>query len=301
MSNKSRRRVKIAAGAILAGAAIPIAAAGTAWADEEISRDGTVVFDNFPGGPARGTSDVGSAAISGTDNDTAIYRGPASDYSTAATLYGGATAGVYGANDASAGDVNDVARASNSNAPGQTVSAADIFDATDSKATATNGGWVGVQNYGNPYGNPTPPSTATMTDDVASASGSGSAAFVENEGGTGTISGDDAHATHGAIAFVTDYSATGNVQNDMASAHGLNSFADVGNGYNATPSATGVDGSNEPVSSDRATASGGGTAIVGEDQNDTTVPVTHDVAGARAGGDEMLIDVGGQHAFASMP
>ena len=35
MSNKSRRRVKIAAGAILAGAAIPIAAAGTAWAQTE--------------------------------------------------------------------------------------------------------------------------------------------------------------------------------------------------------------------------------------------------------------------------
>ena len=35
MSNKSRRRIKLAAGAILAGAAIPIAAAGTAWADDD--------------------------------------------------------------------------------------------------------------------------------------------------------------------------------------------------------------------------------------------------------------------------
>ena len=39
MSSKSRRRARhrspsMAAGALLAGAAIPIAAAGTAWADE---------------------------------------------------------------------------------------------------------------------------------------------------------------------------------------------------------------------------------------------------------------------------
>jgi hypothetical protein len=39
MSNKSRRRVKMAAGAILAGAAIPIAAAGTAWADDSAAAD----------------------------------------------------------------------------------------------------------------------------------------------------------------------------------------------------------------------------------------------------------------------
>jgi hypothetical protein len=34
MSNKSRHRLTLAAGALLAGAAIPIAAAGTAWADD---------------------------------------------------------------------------------------------------------------------------------------------------------------------------------------------------------------------------------------------------------------------------
>jgi hypothetical protein len=46
MSNKSRRRVTMAAGAVLAGAAIPIAAAGTAWADDiYISYDGSTIFD----------------------------------------------------------------------------------------------------------------------------------------------------------------------------------------------------------------------------------------------------------------
>ena len=37
MSNKSRRRMTMAAGALLAGAAIPIAAAGTAWAEGDTS------------------------------------------------------------------------------------------------------------------------------------------------------------------------------------------------------------------------------------------------------------------------
>ncbi len=37
MSNKSRRRLTMAAGALLAGAAIPIAAAGAAWAEGDAS------------------------------------------------------------------------------------------------------------------------------------------------------------------------------------------------------------------------------------------------------------------------
>jgi hypothetical protein len=41
MSNKSRRRLTLAAGALLAGAAIPIAAAGVAWADDPAQADQT--------------------------------------------------------------------------------------------------------------------------------------------------------------------------------------------------------------------------------------------------------------------
>jgi len=39
-ADKSRRRLSMAAGAILAGAAIPIAAAGTAWADQTSDASG---------------------------------------------------------------------------------------------------------------------------------------------------------------------------------------------------------------------------------------------------------------------
>jgi hypothetical protein len=58
-ANKSRFRLTMAAGAILAGAAIPIAAAGTAWADEApgsgtpgpsigISVDGKTIMHESP-------------------------------------------------------------------------------------------------------------------------------------------------------------------------------------------------------------------------------------------------------------
>jgi len=237
-----------------------------------------------------GDSDIGSAALSGSDNDWATYIGPASDYATAATLYGGATAGVYGASDAFTGDANDVAIAINSNTT-QLVSAAAIIDATNSSAYADNGGWVGVENE---------TGLGTMTDDVASATGP-SAAFVYDDGGTGTVSGDGAYATNGAYAYITDYSGTGNVQDDVATASGTNSFANVGNGYNETYSAPGVDGSTEPVSYDSASAFDGGTAIVGEDQSDTIVPVTYDLASAGNGGLESLIDVLGHVAFAPYP
>src|ERR1700742_2568739 len=48
-NNKSQRRLSMAAGALLAGAAIPLAAAGTAWADD------TPIVPVAPTGPA-GTS-----------------------------------------------------------------------------------------------------------------------------------------------------------------------------------------------------------------------------------------------------
>lgn len=53
MSNKSFRRVTVAAGAILAGAAIPLAAAGSAWADDPpLPGLGQLVADGVPLGEA---------------------------------------------------------------------------------------------------------------------------------------------------------------------------------------------------------------------------------------------------------
>jgi hypothetical protein len=225
MSNKTRRRVKIAAGAILAGAAIPIAAAGTAWADEEISRDGTVVFDNFPGGPARGSSDIGSAALSGASNDTAIYRGPASDYATAAA---GAATGAYGANDASTGDANDMAKATNTStaymqgATGShatatgTDSYATVYGAsatdlvTNSSATATNGGTAVIVNDGDS-------STTSFGHDLAHSSGTGSADVVDSSDSaarsvnTGTFGSADVFDATNSSAYAQGTGSVGEV------------------------------------------------------------------------------------------
>jgi hypothetical protein len=98
MSNKSRRRVTVAASAILAGAAFPIAAAGTAWADDtgqtpvQVSINGKVVIDNTkgttsavsgPGGTAIAIGGGSSASATNGDHDLAIAKGPGS--SAAAT------------------------------------------------------------------------------------------------------------------------------------------------------------------------------------------------------------------------
>jgi hypothetical protein len=298
--NRGKNAMRTLARASIFAAGLSIAAAAPAWADEEISYDGTVVYDTFPDGPAAGASDVGSAAISGADNDWATYIGPAGDYSLAAEGDSGADGydvGSFGAYDASAGDVNDVATAINTavetnSTTTQVVSDAAIYNATSSSAYADDGGWASIGNYANPEGTVLS-TTATMIDDSASSTGN-SGAFVTNEGGSGTISGDSATADGNySYAYVTDYSGTGNVEGDSANASGTNSFADVGNGYNTTAYSEGVDGGKEPVSFDGANATGGATAIVGENQSDTATPVGFDLANASNGGTESLINVFG--------
>lgn len=277
-------------------AGLGIAVAAPAWADTEITYDGIVVYDNFPDGPAAGASDVGSAALSGTDNDWATYTGPAGDYSLAAEGDNGADGydvGSFGAYDASQGDANDFATAINtavetSSPNTQVVSDASIVNATSSSAYADDGGWASIGNYGNSEGTVLS-TTATMTDDFASSTGN-SGAFITNEGGTGTIAGDSATASGNySYAYLTDYSGTGNVEGDSANASGTNSFADVGNGYNATAYSTGVDGGKEPVDFDSANATGGATAVVGENQSATS-PVEFDLASAGNAGNESIID-----------
>ncbi len=101
MSKKLRRRVTMAAGATIAGAAIPIAAAFNASAETDyfdFSYDGKTIFDNFPSATSTfGMSDAGTAALSGTNNDFAEVFGPATDNVTGL------------ANDSATTDSGDVA------------------------------------------------------------------------------------------------------------------------------------------------------------------------------------------------
>lgn len=83
MSNTSRRRLIMAAGAALAGAAIPLAAASNAWADGyyiDISYDGKTIIDTFPNDHSMFMADdAGTAALSGTNNDYAVVIGTQQD------------------------------------------------------------------------------------------------------------------------------------------------------------------------------------------------------------------------------
>src|SRR5947209_7165474 len=98
MSSKSRRRMTMAVGATIAGAAIPIAAAFTAWADTEITYDGYVLYDDFDLNHPFLSSDLGTQAESGVNNDWAIVYGPHAD-----------SAYVGLANDSALSDKNDFA------------------------------------------------------------------------------------------------------------------------------------------------------------------------------------------------
>jgi hypothetical protein len=270
MRNKSCRRVTMTAGALLAGAAIPVAAAANAWAqDEIISYDGKVIYDTFPDGPAAGASDLGTPALSGANNDTATYIGPAGDYDAAAA---GAAQGFSGANDAYSGDAND--QATVIDVTGQSLGAADVKNATWSTAYSTSGGWAAVVNN----------STGTVEFDHASATGSGSRAAVDNFAPSGTVvAGDGAYATNGGLAFVTD-NGTGNVQSDVATADGTDGVARIFN-----------DGGTQAVQGDYATANMGEVAI-GNDGL-ATVPVDFDSGTALQGGVVDIVDKVGQFMF----
>ena len=184
MSRKSRRRMTMAVGATLAGAAIPLAAASSAWANTEITYDGIVLYDDFDFTHPFGSSDVGTLAESGTNNDWAIVSAPATE-----TF---ATTGVL-ANDSATNDVGDVAYYQSAAAPttvfgeqgasivNGTNDFAGVFNGgnaaidlaqigavgpvSTSSAIATNGGFAGVENDGQG------PANLTVTNDYAFGNG----------------------------------------------------------------------------------------------------------------------------------
>jgi hypothetical protein len=183
VSSKSRRRITIAAGAAIAGAAIPIAAAFNAWADEEITYDGKIIYDNFPNAPAAGASDVGTAAESGANNDWAEVYGPAS-YASDVGL----------ANDSAVGDSGDFALYQGTTAPSAFygTEGALITNATNSNAEVYGGGNAIINDFAPQYGaNP-----GLVTDSSALASNGGTA-LIGNDGltsGLTTMTGDYASA-----------------------------------------------------------------------------------------------------------
>ncbi len=194
----------MAVGASIAGAAIPIATAFTAWAETDyldISYDGKILIDTFPNAPAAGASDAGTYALSGTNNDYAEVYGPASNEITGlandssasdsgdVALYDGA-----GATTAPSGLFGDVAGAqivngTNSNAEVYGGGNADINLATNgvedqvsnSTALATNGGFADVTNDG------LAPTGVTVSGDYADANGTATATATNGLGPVGSV------------------------------------------------------------------------------------------------------------------
>jgi hypothetical protein len=193
MSSKLRRRMMMAAGACIAGAAMPIATAFSAWADDiEITYDGKIVFDNFTGAPAAGASDVGTAAESGTNNDWAIVEAPAAD------------GNILLANDSAGSDSGDYAFYQGDTTPvtvyGQ--EGATIVNGTNSDAEVYGGGTASINMAVNGVEDPVSNSTALATN--------GGFADVSNDGlaPTGvTVAGDYADANG---------TAAGTLANDTA-------------------------------------------------------------------------------------
>jgi hypothetical protein len=239
MSNKSRRRMKMAAGAILAGAAIPIAAAGAAWADDTLTTDqteraGQLERQGLTGAEAR---DVVTAEKDGTpvqvsyDGQTVV-----NDNQSAAD------AASSGQATATSGGTHDVAAA--------------IGDGSTSKA--------GTDATGAP-----------VTGDIhdrAFANGAGANASVGYDAtyqGTGTVSHDTATANGDGSESIVSNAGSAAVTNDRAIANGANSFASV----------LSLTGGTESVLHDRAIGSNGGTAVVGDDGSSTVQVTHDDATG----------------------
>jgi hypothetical protein len=220
MSSKSRRRMTMAVGAAIVGAALPIAAASSAWADDiEITYDGKIIFDDFANAPAFGASDVGTAAESGTNNDWAIVEAPAGDGTTLL------------ANDSAADDSGDYAFYQGDNTPttvlgqeGATIangtnSYAEVYGGgnatindipdnvtydpvSNSAAIASNGGFAAVNNDGNA-------SSVSVTNDYAYATGT-----VTNNG---TATPELGAGTTPSVAYVYDSGNSEAYANDTGS------------------------------------------------------------------------------------
>jgi hypothetical protein len=240
VSNKSRRRVKLAAGAILAGAAIPIAAAGTAWADDdavgaaaetettkqlehqglthaeaqavaaaeangtpvEVAHDSTVVVNDNQGT----TSTTEATAVSGFargDNAIAIGGGSVADAGAGSPTIGSAPV------DLSPGK-QDTAFANGAGA--EAYSGAGNHDT----ASATGAGTVAYAVLGN--------------DDTSNANGAGSKAgtggsFLESgDHDKATVTGTDSQAY-----ALTDNADPGS--RDSAKVDGSDSTAEAGFGF----------------------------------------------------------------------
>jgi hypothetical protein len=296
----SRRRITMAAGALLAGAAIPIAAAGTAWADDtdtpnqtetvgQLQRQGLTTDQALAVVHAERHDIAVAVSYDGTTVVDANQRGTSGDAS--ATTSVGSTkdvaAAIGGGSDSTAtGGPNDRAFADGTN------STAQVEGASDSRATAIGTGsdaYVANQS-----------GTGTLSHDIATDTGGGSAQIYTQGAASGNLTYDVATASAGALARIdasvsigAAENADGDLTHDTATASGV--CASCTNPTGSVAVITG--GGNEPVSDDTATATKGGYAIVENFGVADTLAVTHDTATAD-NGSAGVFDAGSSRAVA---
>jgi hypothetical protein len=272
MSRKSRRRVAMAAGAVLAGAVIPIAAAGTAWADddtitvaqaEKLAKAGEQVDISVNGKTIKDTCMGACTADSGAvgEHNKAIAIGAGSE----AEIENGATDSTAKASGGGEAKVEDSGTATVSH---------DV-----ATANGVNSEAIVVSNAG----------SGNVMHDVATVSDGGTAE-VENFNGAGNVTYDAAHASNASTAEILNEGGSGAISHDTVTASGFNASGD------SQAEIVNESGGTEPVSNDHATATNGGLAEV-SNAGDSTVAVMHDAAMGNNGAAELL-DAGSSKATA---
>jgi hypothetical protein len=252
---KSRRRVAMAAGVILAGVATPIAAAGTAWADtaaqeaadaaaavseaRAYAKAGVPVDVSVNGKPVKGLDTCETCAATSGKGDVAVAIGP---YASAI--------------DSSTGDKHDLAIATNG---GTAV----INDATVGVATAAAGSTAEINLT-------TVPATPS-TGDVATATGVGTVADVESANGSTATATD---TTSGGGAFISY--ATG-------------SFA-TATGDGSTAQVAGISPSAEVTASSAIADTDGTAQVINDGKAPAGITVTGDLAAATAASTARVLD-----------
>jgi hypothetical protein len=231
MSSKSRRRMKLAAGAILAGAAIPIAAAGTAWADDIADQDQTETARQLEHQGL--THSEAQAVVTAENNDTPVqvsYDGntvvndnQGDTSSTEASAISGpgphdVAAAVGGGSAANAGNAVGGFPAGNHDTAVATDGAGATADiGNHDTATASGAGSAASSGDGN-YDT----STVNGTD---SAAGSGGTGTTVGNHDTATVTGDDSQA------FAATTGDANSDSHNKAIVKGDGSMAEAGYGY----------------------------------------------------------------------
>jgi hypothetical protein len=220
-ATKSRHRVTMAAGAILAGAAIPLATAGTAWADDTVTQTTTDKMETVqelekqglstsqanavfaaeqPGGTPVEVSVDGKEVVvenqGGTAETDATARSGTGDFSVA--IGGGTDSSAHGtAASAFVVGATPEDNSDHANALGRGASAS-VIGATDSRAGAAGIAAIATVDNTDPVG--------TASHDVATAIGVKSDAVVANLGLAGDVTDDEASAGRLATATVAEAS-----------------------------------------------------------------------------------------------